>query len=172
MTTSAYTWRDPLNCHLPSDVIRALGASAIQHRQVRIIVFAVSREAAFGVLARLSMAPLSPSDLSPASGLDIRAITARGDNQPGYVYAVHGGLIGRIVLNEHGKRGIHPYSFAVTEPADDLNTEAEPEVTDAMVDAALDALVAELDDQYLTGRLITGMRKALTAALRARQGES
>jgi hypothetical protein len=173
-----YSHVDSGNAMLPRDVLEALGANRWV-RQGHLYVWATTAKAAAQRLTELGLGHDSPRTLRVCEHFSIIDALAAAHNWPeGTVLATSLGDGGPVVeITENPDRSVleTPRELrcvgelrrdTVFRPADCLT----PVVTDAMYDAALDTLV--IPDGTPVGWLITGMRPAIAAALRAQRSES
>lgn len=171
-----YTYRNSSDTFLPADVIAALDEHS-HIRQGRMFIWAASAVEAVGRLAALSLSYRSARVLQLAAGPTVDGLAAACDWPAGTVLAMR--LAGRspvieitdptaediLTLTRRHLRRVGVFSYdGHLMPAPEL----EPEVTDAMVDAAM--AVFDRDPESTVGP--TELRTALAAALRAQRAGS
>lgn len=170
-----YTHREYGNTYLPRDILDALGEP--RHvRQGRLCVWAPTAVAAAQYLDDVELRVHSARDLSVASGTDVRLLVADRAWPEGTMLATNLGSNGPVIeITPNPDRSILGVPRTVRRIGE-LSYAAhfipdEPVVTDDMVDTALEALQSSIPDGAPVGWLISNMRAAIAAALKAQRAE-
>ena len=163
---------------VPARVINALGEPC-HVRQARVLIWATSATAAATCAAQYGI-HTTPASLHLAHGNYATALTDAQDWPAGTVLVLPLRMAGPVVqLANPALTTItgHTYDLTIigriTHCANGYGSVFSPpgggsKVTDGMFNAAWDALLAELHDEKLSARLIPALRKAITAALDAK----
>jgi hypothetical protein len=171
-----YTYRNSSDTFLPADVIAALDEHS-HIRQGRMFIWAASAVEAVGRLAALSLSYRSARVLQLAAGPTVDGLAAACDWPAGTVLAMR--LSGRspvieitdpssddvLALSRRALRRVGVFSYDGHLMPLPEHGEGEIEVTDSMVNAALNSYPSLIPD-------FEQMRDAITAALRARKATS
>jgi hypothetical protein len=173
-----YAHVDSCNCILPSDVIDALGERT-HVRQGHLYVWATTAKAAAERFAAVGLRSVSARELRVATHGTAQVLDAASNWPDGTMLAVRlsgGGTVIEITENPNRSvidsprtlRPVGDLSHAIVfRPVDDI----EPVVTDHMVDTALEALQSSMPDGTPVGWLISNMRAAIAAALKAQRAQ-
>lgn len=171
-----YSHADSCNSFLPPDVITALGERS-HVRQGTVYVWATTAKAATVRLDALGLHVNSPRDLRVADHGTARTLDEAFPWPESTVLAVRlsgGGPVVEIVSAQAATDRLYDIKRTLRTVGDLSNrlrfTPAdvlEPVVTEAMVDAALDALGATMPDGAFPGWMIRNMPAAIAAALKA-----
>lgn len=165
----AWTHREPFSNRIYPDVLHKIGQPS-SWPYCRLLVFEVVAHEAWRTLMRVNLAPTLQSDLVPAHGPDVKALSQHGAH-PGNVFLIP--LTGRRVYQATPTRGEKPrWLDYVGEIENDVFRLARPNgdvpspVTEAMLGAALNALpdyLARRPNLLSAGQLRTVVEAALGA---------
>jgi hypothetical protein len=175
MKLKIYTHAEYGDCFLARNVLDALD-SPRHIRQGRVYVWATTAKAAAGYLTAVGL-PITPRKLRLASGNDSVALDEAFPWPEGTVLATRmtGGAVAEITLaleddsiNHVARRLGDLVSATRFCPASDFSTDVEPEVTEAMLNAAISALPGHVIDRpdILSASELRGV---ILAALRTRE---